>query len=152
MIIIGYQGVGKSTLANKKDKRYIDLESGNFFVNDKRDKNWYKVYINIAYHLSKQGYTVFVSSHKEVRNELKEVVKYHNEDVRIIYPSLDIKDEWINKLESRYNSSNLSKDYKAWKNAETMYKENIIDLMNEIEFKHIVIQTLDYDLEKLVEE
>ena len=29
MIIIGYQGIGKSTLANKDDK-FIDLESGSF--------------------------------------------------------------------------------------------------------------------------
>ena len=31
MIIIGYQGVGKSTLANKDDK-FIDLESSSFWV------------------------------------------------------------------------------------------------------------------------
>lgn len=35
MIVIGYQGIGKSTLANK-DLRFIDLESGNFWVDGKR--------------------------------------------------------------------------------------------------------------------
>lgn len=30
MIIIGYQGIGKSTLAHE-DNKYIDLESGNFW-------------------------------------------------------------------------------------------------------------------------
>lgn len=32
MIIIGYQGIGKSTLAKNKDFRVIDLESGNFLL------------------------------------------------------------------------------------------------------------------------
>jgi len=35
MIVIGYQGIGKSTLSKTNDK-YIDLESGNFFVDGTR--------------------------------------------------------------------------------------------------------------------
>lgn len=56
MIFIGYQGIGKSTLAGYN--RYIDLESGNFWINGKRDENWYIPYCNIAEHLSEQGYRV----------------------------------------------------------------------------------------------
>ena len=56
MIAIGYQGIGKSTLCNKGSGRYIDLESGNFWVDGKRDDNWASIYANIAEHLSKQGY------------------------------------------------------------------------------------------------
>lgn len=37
MIIIGYQGIGKSTLA-KNSLKYIDLESGNFWINGERDE------------------------------------------------------------------------------------------------------------------
>ena len=38
MIIVGYQWIGKSTLANN-ETGVIDLESSNFFVDGKRDEN-----------------------------------------------------------------------------------------------------------------
>ena len=41
MIIVGYQGIGKSSISNP-DTRCIDLESGNFFVDGKRPDDWYK--------------------------------------------------------------------------------------------------------------
>ena len=69
MIISGYQGIGKSSLAGKNN--CIDLESGNFWVDGKRADDWYKPYCQIANHLSQQGYTVFVSSHEVVRKELE---------------------------------------------------------------------------------
>ena len=62
MIYVGYQGIGKSSIAGKN--KCIDLESGNFWVDGKRDENWYIIYCNIAQHLSEQGYNVFLSSHK----------------------------------------------------------------------------------------
>ena len=86
MIVIGYQGIGKSTYSNK-DITCIDLESGNFWVDGVRLDDWYKVYCNIANHLSKQGYTVFVSSHQVVRDELKN----SDEQVCIVYPSHSLK-------------------------------------------------------------
>ena len=43
MIVIGYQGIGKSTYSNK-DITCIDLESGNFWVDGVRLDDWYKVY------------------------------------------------------------------------------------------------------------
>lgn len=140
-ILIGYQGVGKSTVA-KSDIDFIDLESGSFWVDGKRDPLWYKSYCYIAEHLCKQGYNVFVSSHQVVREQLR------NSDCRVmvIYPSLYLKDRWIERLEKRYNESQLEKDYKAWKNAEEMYNQNISDLMNEETFEHIVITRIPYDL------
>ena len=145
MIIIGYQGIGKSTLA-KKSVRYIDLESGNFWIDGKRHDDWYKVYCNIANHLSGQGYAVFVSSHEVVRNELKN----SSEDVFVCYPSLELKDQWIAKLESRYNLTQLEKDYKAWMNAKDRYSENIQELMNS-GFYQICIYDMYYGLCQLIE-
>lgn len=152
MIIVGYQGIGKSTLANGEKNHWIsenmlgkgiiDLESGSFWVNGKRDENWYKIYVNIAHHLSQQGHIVFVSSHKAVREELKKYPDY----IRYAYPSLSLKDEWISKLKKRYDESGLDKDYKAWKNAETCYEENIKDLMNDGCKDPIEIKSMDYDL------
>ena len=146
MIIIGYQGIGKSTLA-KDSWKYIDLESGNFWINGERDEQWYKPYCNIANHLSAQGYTVFTSSHKEVREELKN----SNEIVKIAFPSLELKTDWLIRLTNRYNESMLEKDYKALINASLHYEDNIKDLMNE-PFDKIIINNIDYNLRELIEE
>ena len=145
MIIIGYQGIGKSTLA-KDSRKYIDLESGNFWVNGERDEQWYKPYCNIANHLSAQGYTVFTSSHKEIREELKN----SNEIVKIVFPALELKTDWLIRLTNRYNESMLEKDYKALINASLYYEDNINDLMNE-PFDKIVINNIDYNLRELIE-
>ena len=83
MIIIGYQGIGKSSISVRNSCR-IDLESGTFWNNDTRPNDWYIYYCNIAEHLSKQKFTVFTSSHKEVRERLK----FSNENIWVIYPSL----------------------------------------------------------------
>lgn len=143
MIIIGYQGIGKSTLAGRD--KCIDLESSNFWVNGKRAEDWYIPYCQIANHLSEQGYTVFVSSHAVVREELKK----SQEKVIVICPCPDLKDEWIKKLEDRYLFTKLEKDYKAWKNAEDRYLENINELTDGT-FTCCYISDMNYSLQFIV--
>jgi hypothetical protein len=143
MIIIGYQGIGKSTLAGKRN--CIDLESGNFWVDGKRDEEWYIPYCQIANHLSQQGFTVFVSSHEVVREELKK----SEEIVYCVFPSILLRDEWVWKLKNRYEQTGLEKDFKAWKNAEDRYKENIAELMNS-NFKFYEIGSMGYSLLDIV--
>lgn len=145
MIVVGYQGIGKSTLAGR-DNKFIDLESGNFWVDGKRAEDWYKSYCKIAEHLSQQGYIVFTSSHEVVRKQLE----FTNEPVVIVYPSIDLKDEWINKLEKRYQESGLEKDYKALMNAKDRYTENIKELVDHVHRSHtygLALTKMDYDLE-----
>lgn len=145
-IFIGYQGVGKSTVANR-NVEYIDLESGNFWVNGKRGDNWHEIYCNIAEHLCQQGKNVFVSSHAVVRERLRE----SGCDVCVIYPAPHMRAEWIRRLKDRYAETSTEKDYKAWKNAEEKYDENIADLMNESSFGHIVIESTPYNLLAMLE-
>ena len=150
MIFVGYQGVGKSTLV-KSDKRYIDLESGNFWYDHgngtlQRDELWYLPYCNIAEDLSRQGFRVFVSSHKVVRDRLN----LGSETIYAIYPHEKLKDLWIKKLEDRYNLSGLNKDYKAYINAKNIFSENIKEIANSIT-NHIVIDDMNYDLGELIE-
>lgn len=154
MIIIGYQGIGKSSLA-KGANGFIDLESGNFWVDGVRDKNWAQVYANMAIHLSMQGYNVFTASHKAVRECLKNhpYTKSHDgkapEILAVCYPALHLMDPWTMKLQHRYEDSKLDKDYKAWMNAKEMYVENIEDLMAEPDtVLKIQINSMDYSLEK----
>lgn len=130
MIIIGYQGIGKSTLGGKQD--CIDLESGNFWVNGSRDDHWARVYCNIAEHVSNQGYTVFISSHEVVRNTIVKDIqedRFHGR-VCMIYPSEDLKPFWIAKLKKRYDLTKLEKDYKAYMNALYSFEDNIRELAN----------------------
>ena len=142
MIIIGYQGIGKSTLAGCYN--CIDLESGNFWIDGKRDENWYIPYCNIAEHLSKQGFNVFTSSHQVVRDRLAN----SEEKVFCVFPSLALREEWISKLHLRYEATKLEKDYKAYMNAVDRYSENIKELAD---FKHTwVIHSMDYDLLEIV--
>ena len=155
MIFVGYQGIGKSTLA-KQFVKVIDLESGNFWVPKSeqdytdpepelvRPDDWYKYYVNIAKHLSDQGKLVFVSSHKQVREELNK----RNIDFGVIFPSMTIKVEWLNRLKNRFDNTHLEKDFKAWQNAEQMFDENIEDLSNE---KHTwTLTSEDYDVNDLI--
>lgn len=139
MIIIGYQGIGKSTLAGRD--KFIDLESGNFWVDGKRAEDWYKPYCQIAEHLSAQGFTVFTSSHEVVRKQLRN----SKEKVFVAFPSLELKDCWIEKLKMRWEDTQLDKDYKAYMNALDRYEDNIKELMEE-DFDKIIIDDENYSL------
>lgn len=148
MIVIGYQGIGKSTLAGRNN-RFIDLESGNFWVDGKRADDWYKPYCQIAEHLSQQGYIVFTSSHEVVRKQLENSC----EAVAIVYPSIELKDEWIAKLEKRYEETGLDKDYKALMNAKDRYEENIKELSESncgYQMCKMALTKMDYDLEAAI--
>ena len=148
MIICGYQGVGKSSLSNV-DKECIDLESGNFWVDGKRNDNWYIIYCNIALNLSKQGYVVFLSSHKVVRDYLASLPK--TENVYVICPDYQLKDKWIARLEARYNATKLDKDYRALMNAKDCYLNNIYELING-ELPCIIVGDMKYDLKEIVDD
>lgn len=128
MIIIHYQGTGASTMSSQYPE-FIDLESSHFYVDGKRDPNWYKIYCSIATALSEQGNVVFVSSHKEVRETLKD----SNESIYCLVPNLDypnIKEKWLEKLSNRYLNTKLEKDKRALLNAEDRFTENVEEIID----------------------
>lgn len=148
MIVIGYQGIGKSTIAGTNN--CIDLESGNFWIPGRhtmlRDKNWYKPYCNIALHLHQQGYIVMISSHEVVRNYLKEIASEEDKNaIFVCFPDKSLQIPWTNKLWTRYEETQKVKDHKAWRNAEGRYQENIREL-ELCGFKKIVLDTMNYSL------
>lgn len=61
-IICGFAGIGKSMLA-KKYANVVDLESTPF------EKDWSR-YAKVARHMANNGYTVLLSCHREIREEL----------------------------------------------------------------------------------
>ena len=113
MIIIGFPGIGKSSVTRAYDGEtnttgYIDLESSNFV----KDDNWVKEYCDLAIDLDLQGYNVFVSSHKNVREYLAEKQDVFP-GIMEIFPSKKIRTEWPNRLESRYMKCKTDKNERA---------------------------------------
>ena len=149
-IVIGYQGVGKSTMCRKHND-CIDLESSSFWFKDennnpKRWDNWAEIYGNIAEHLSRQGNIVCTASHYAVRERLKNTA----EDVAIVVPALELRDKWVKRLYYRYLESVTEKDYKAWMNAGYRYEQDIqlmIEDANKYGWEIVTIKDIDnYDL------
>lgn len=147
MIYTGYQGIGKSSIA-AKIPNVIDLESSSFYVDgyDKgRPKNWYKIYVTIAKHLSDQGKIVFISTHKPIREYMNE----ENIEFTAIFPSIELEDLWIQKLIDRYENSGSFKDFRALAGTYgDNYKKNIEDLSKEK--NTIIITDINYSLEDLI--
>lgn len=157
MIIIGYPGIGKSTLA-ATDNRYIDLESSCFSVDGKKIDNWYVAYCQVAEHLSKQGYIVFVSSHAAVVDYLCRIHTSTDEPVAIVYPSIKLKDQWVEKLRQRFDDSGLEKNYLAWVRSIKHYEDDIRALMKVPYIKcgdrlicgRVELYSMDYDLKEMI--
>lgn len=143
MIVIGYQGIGKSTLA-KNSYLFLDLESSTFWIDGKKSDDWYIPYCQMAEYLSRQGYVVFTSSHKPVRDFLKN----SNEKVIAVCPTIELKEEWLKRLQARYESSQSFKDLRAWTNAIACYEENIKDIAND--YETVFIDTMDYNLNQVI--
>lgn len=144
MIIIGYQGIGKSTLC-KNNPRYIDFESSALKIFGRRPPNWQIPYCQMAIWLSQQGYVVFTSSHKEVREMLKDCGEY----CIAIVPAQELEEEWIEKLRDRYRESGLEKDGNAYLNAVSRYQDNIAEIKEDIA-DTFIIDSMDYDLQSIV--
>ena len=147
MIIVGYPGIGKSTLAGR-ESGCIDLESSDFKELFPVGQ-WVVPYCTMAENLAKQGFTVFVSSHEAVRSCF---YMRETKDLGFIYPSLEMREEWIYKLLDRADDTKLEKDIRAYKRAEACY---LLDIkrMREMakHYPHCEIESLDYDLLKMVD-
>jgi hypothetical protein len=142
MIICGFPGIGKSTLAANSNQ-FIDLESSCF--GNPKPANWSKYYINIANHLSNQGFHVFVSSHHEVQVSL-ETLKT-DQDILLVYPSLDLKSDWLKRLEDRYNQTKLDKDMRAYNSIKQIYEPAVKSMQSNTGIKnHVVLDSMQYNL------
>lgn len=149
-IYIGYQGIGK-TSTSKEHLNYIDLESSSFKLEDgSRSKDWFKYYVNIAFSLALQGYNVFVSSHDLVRKHIALINKIHNEvKVIAIYPSIKLKESWLERLNNRYKDNPTTKNKIAYLYAVDNFDKNIKEIevdCYEYHFEEIKIDSVDYKL------
>lgn len=134
MIIIGFPGIGKSSVTrayngDTNTTGYIDLESSNFV----KDDNWVKEYCGLAIDLDLQGYNVFVSSHKNVREYLAEKQDIFP-DIMEVFPSKEMRTEWLNRLESRYMKCKTDKNERAF----NYMRNNFDDAVDEMEHDAII--------------
>lgn len=119
MIICGFPGTGKSTMA--KVSRWVDLESTPF------RGNWL-TYAEVAKHMSDQGYTVMVSTHSELLDALEQVEASYT----VIIPDATDVQTYMHRYEHRGNSTDFCKKvYDNWYN----WIEDIIN-------RHTVLKTL----------
>ena len=116
-IISAFPGIGKTTLV-QTNKNYIDLESSDYkwididktlSIEERKgtaktiNPNFPENYIKKIVELTSMGYNVLISSHKEVREALQSrSIKY-----TIVLPSLDMKEEMINRYLSRGNQESF---------------------------------------------
>lgn len=104
MIICGFPGTGKSMMA--RDSNWVDLESTPF------KRNWL-LYAEVAKHMSDAGYTVMVSTHKELLEMLEQIeVRY-----TVVVPPISDEDVYVTRYDMRGNSYEFIQTIKAnWKN------------------------------------
>lgn len=147
MIIIGYPGVGKTSLAGRYNQ-YIDLESSNWNSPDNTKPDiWWWSYGKVAEDLSRQGYRVFVSCHPSVQKYFEE----SNEYVMVLYPSLELKEEWIKRVADRYDRDRSMKNLAALNNVELYYDKQIKSL-DDSPFKNkLVLKDMNYTLDNEID-
>lgn len=129
LIVIGYTGIGKSTIGGIDN--CIDLESGCFWVGDRRATDWYIPYCQLAMDLANQGYNVLISSHRLVVQYMESVPRLENVGaIVVVCPQKSMKDIWLERLEKRYNETKTYKDYRSLHRAKDQYQHDIRDLLD----------------------
>lgn len=130
MIVCGYPGIGKTRVSENRNS-VIDLDSSIFDHVD----GWADTYCRVAEQLSKQDNTVFVSTHPEVIEHLKE---FCSEPVIVVYPDCKLKDLYVRKLKERADKSGSDKDMRAYEAVRDHFDEYIYELAD-APFRKIVI-------------
>ncbi len=107
MIICGFPGTGKSTMA--RFSRWVDLESTPF----SRRGQWL-LYAEVAKHMSDNGYTVMVSTHKEMLDALEQIEAPYT----VVIPHRMDYEIYCDRYELRGNTpefiSKVSENWEDW--------------------------------------
>lgn len=149
MIIFGYQGIGKSSLANSPaGALYIDLESSMFRtpMHPERSEDWFQAYGNIVCDLDKQGKFVFSACHQQIRDYIASEKDLNGVIAAICYPSLELREEWLYRLRQRWMDTQLPKDKAALDFAEASYSSSIKTLDKDTDYDHIILNNMNYNL------
>lgn len=143
MILSAYPTMGKTTLTSKRID-IIDLESSCF---DKSNPNWYIDYCKTALDLEKQGYIVFVSSHKPVQEYMIE----HAKKYFMLMYDISLKDYVIEKCVERYYQTGSEKDFRAMERIRNNFEKDWYDIIHNDHLNSISVYAKDYVLEEIVD-
>jgi tRNA uridine 5-carbamoylmethylation protein Kti12 len=166
LIVLGYPGIGKSTVC-KKLYNTIDFESSNFDLDGDKYDGWEAIYVAQAVSLAKQGFRVLISCHDRVQDIL---ALYNQQNFRVvaIAPTIELKNLWVSKLHDRYfekeNLKNLGiskshnqyfekeslKNKKAYERALEHYSDDITKLMSNPAWSHVYIYDMNYELNYMI--
>lgn len=104
LLILGFPGVGKTRLKEKmksSDKVISDSDSSEFRYRGSFPDS----YIESIREAAKHSDVVMVSTHKEVRDAIaRDAMLNKMCEISIIYPSRELRDEYIKRFKSRGNS------------------------------------------------
>lgn len=136
MVIIGFPAIGKSSYQKDQARfttwegpKCIDLESSDFV----KCPNWEVSYANTAIDLSNQGFDVFCSSHKLVREALlKKKEDGELDKLFIIYPSITVYDAWLTRCKNRYYTTKLEKDSRSLARVQNFFQADVMELDEEV--------------------
>ena len=132
MIVMGYPGVGKTTLSKLYHyNNYIDLETSNFG----RHEGWAIEYCNVAEDLSRQGYIVLTGCHKEIHDILSiSSLSSSCKLILFIRPEMNLKEVWIEGLRKRAEANgNTEKDLRALKRVEEKWEDDLCGFLSRVD-------------------
>ena len=153
MIIFGYQGIGKSTLANRNiDTIFIDLESSMFRtpMHPERSEDWFQAYGNIVYDLNKQNKFIFSACYQQIRDYIASEKDLKGVMSVICYPSIELREEWLYRLRQRWIDTQLPKDKAALDYAEASYSSSIKALDKDTDYDHLILTKMNYNLHDIL--
>ena len=137
-VISAFPCTGKTWLYENSvlDIRIVDSDSSNFSWKSKgvRHPEWPDNYINHIKTMLKQGYTVLVSSHKEVRSALLD----HGIEFILVYPEHSLLHEYYDRAINRGSSKEfalmLMSNWSEWHS----------DMVNQKGCTHIELKSNEY--------
>lgn len=154
-VYCGYPGIGKTSIGgqwvfNKEDgydHPIVDMETSLMRgYSGSRPDDWVVIYCNYVEDLINQGVNVMCSTHNDVRKELESRgIEYVN-----VFPSLNIKQYWLDRLQQRWIDDPCDKNKAAYDRAMEWYEHDIEDLMNNDRWISIGIEN-GYDLKEVIE-
>lgn len=154
-VYCGYPGIGKTSIGgqwifNKEDgydHPIVDMETSLMRgYSGSRPENWVVIYCNYVEDLINQGVNVMCSTHGAVRKELE----YRGIEYVNMFPSLNIKDYWLDRLQQRWKDDPSDKNKAAYDRAMECYVHDISDLMTADKYIAIGIERW-YDLREVIE-
>lgn len=136
-LICGFPGTGKTYFQGYLEgscyapRGYCEDSDSSYFSKDNFPKNYIEHIKNLLY---KGTEIIFISTHKEVRDELvKQGLEFY-----LVYPKRELKDEYINRYEQRGSNENF---INLMNNNWDLF---ITELENQKNCTHIVLESNEF--------